>query len=215
MKTRTPSFALLFLVLAGCPEKGPADFRTLAKEAYPDDGKQNPPALDRLWVALFKLPQWHFTTTKDLVGQKQPSIELINGKSYLVVSTDLQIAQVYARSKGPPPAPPPVPAQPGTQLGDSPFAAGGTGTGGAPAPAPAAAAHAAAADAGPPNPYAGDDGKALVVSMSPEEACAYFAKYQGPPLAGVRFNEAAAKGWYGELSAVTDIRAMLVKAGKL
>ena len=207
------STAVLFLVLAGCPDKGPADFRTLAKEAYPDDGKLNPPALDRLWIAAFRLPQWHFTTTKDLVGQKQPSIELIDGKSYVVVSTDLQIAQVYARSKGPPPAPPPAAAQPGTQLGDSPFAVGGTGA--APTPAPAAAALAATADAGAPNPYVGDDGKALVVSMSPEEAVAYLSTYSGPPLAGVRFNEGAAKGWYGELSAVTDIRAMLVKAGKL
>ena len=207
MKTRL-SLALLFLLLAGCPEKGPkgpVDFTRLVSEAYPEGGKRNDAKTEELWLELNKLPQWHFTTTKDLVAQKQPAIELLSDGSWLIASTDLNIARAYAQRRGRAinkPAAPDAGALPA-----SPFDI-------APAAAPVAVPD-AAAEPPKPNPYLADDGSPLVVTMTPEEAAAYLKAYSGPPLQGVRFNEGAPRNFFGDVQAVVNIYTELKARGLL
>jgi hypothetical protein len=189
---------LLCLSLAACPEgpKAPADFKKLTLEAFPPDGTKNVPGEMRLWTELYKLPHWYFLTTRDLVQQKQPSLELIDGQSFLVAFTDMNLLSVYARSRT---VAPKVVAPAGDASVDD----------------AAKAAAAAVPDGGYANPYFDPSGRTLAVMMTPEEAITYLQKYQGPPLAGVRFNEGQSKGWFGESAAVIGIRQLLIKQGRL
>jgi hypothetical protein len=191
---------LLCLSLAACPDQGPkapADFKRLTLEAFPPDGTKNVPGEMRLWTELYKLPNWYFLTTRDLAQQKQPSIELIDGQSYLVAFTDMGLLNAYARSRT---LAPKVVAPAGDASVDD---------------AAKAAAAAPVPDGGYVNPYFEPSGKPLAVIMTVEEAITYLQKYQGPPLAGVRFNEGQSKGWFGEPAAVIGIRQLLIKQGRL
>lgn len=211
MTTRATLTGLL-LLLTACPQKGPpgpVDFTKLVSEAYPTGGKRNNDKTEELWLELNKLPRWHFTTTKDLVAQKQPSIELLSDGSWLIASTDLQIALAYAERRGRALAAPPAAATPPptTGLPPSPFEVAA-----APTAAPVAAPD-AAVEPPKPNPYVADDGTALVVTMTPDEAVAYLKGYSGPPLAGVRFNEGAPRNFFGDIDAVVNIRTALTAKG--
>lgn len=206
MKARSLAAPLFLVFCLGCPEKGPkgpVDFTQLVSEAYPTGGRRNDAKTEELWLELNKLPKWHFTTTKDLVAQKQPSIELLADGSWLVASTDLQIARAYAERRGRAINTPA--AGDGGALPASPFEV-------AAAPAPAADA---AGEPAKPNPYVADDGSPLVVTMTPEEAVAYLKSYSGPPLQGVRFNEGAPRNFFGDVDAVVNIYTQLKAKGRL
>jgi hypothetical protein len=189
---------LLALVLLGCPPAGPADFRTLAEKAYPADGTQDGQALDKLWTALFKLPQWHLVMTEQTAALKQPSVEVIGGESYFLVFTDLQMLRSYALWK--------------RDQANAPANDGG-------APQLVFAVAATSPDGGlappPPSPYFDAAGNPLFVSMTPDAARAFMEGYKGAPVANVRFNEGARKGWFAPVKAVSTIHSMLKANGKL
>jgi hypothetical protein len=190
MKNLAPLVLSLSMLTACHQNSGPPDFPKLVADAFPEGGQRDEAAISKLWAAANKLPRWQFVTTQDLISQKQPSIELIEGQSYLVAFTDVQLARPYAQYRGQALAAPPKPASPSpTELGPSPFDV------------------AAPADAGParPNPYVGDDGAPLLLSWTPDEACAYLSAYSGPKLSGVRFNEGT-HGFWGDVDAVLTIR---------
>lgn len=201
MMTRLSLLSLL--LLAACQrESGPADFRKLAAEAYPKGREPDRRALDDLWVALNKLPKWHFLATQTSIARKEPSIELVEGDTYLMAFTDLGSLRAYALSKADKPEGAPA-------LDPSKFTLDLNGPPSAAATAP---------DAGPmipKGPYFDADGRALFISMTPDEACAYLSAYKGPPIAGVRFNEGASRGWFGDVAAVTGIRKGLEELGRL
>ncbi len=179
------------VALLGCPS-GPADFRVLAEKAYPEDGTQDRQALNKLWTALFKLPQWHLLMTQKTAGQKQPSVEMIDGEPVWLVFTDLQMLKAYALSKA-----------------AAPVADGGV-------PQFVFAVAQVASDGGPnANPYLAPDGTVLWVSMTPDAARAFFAAHQGVPVSSIRFNEGTRKGWFAPLKAVESIHEMLKANAKL
>ncbi|MBK7861888.1 MAG: hypothetical protein IPJ65_25385 [Archangiaceae bacterium] len=195
---------LLFIAVAACTS-GPADFGTLALDAYPESGKMGDrAALDRLWTALFKLPKWYFVRTQ--ISGEEPAVELVDGKSSLVAFTEPAALARYGRVRVSPPPAQPAAAAPAGALDTSPFAAPG---------APPAAA--ADVDAGPakPNPYVGSDGKPLYVEMTPAQACDYLSKYRGPAVELVRFNVGTRRSWGGPPSDVIDIHEMLKKDKKV
>lgn len=215
MNARSALF-VLFCSLSACqrgPGGTPGDFNSMAMVAYPEGGKGSKAALDQLWTSLFKLPKWYFLMSTLSAGQHEPSIELVDGRSQFLAFTDLQQLTDYAnwKPKVPVPgAPTAAPAAPGA-LDTNPFAPGTA----APA-APAVAAPSPDADAGSaPNPHLNADGKPLYLEMTPDEACAYFAKYAGPPVAGVRFNDGAPRTFGAPLPTIINIREMLKQEKKL
>jgi len=203
MKIRTLPI-LLGLALLACPPAAPPDFRALAEKAYPETATPDRQAMDALWTALFKQPQWHFLMTAESAKQQQPAVETIDGEKWLLVFTDLQMLRLYA-----------VANKNVVLDGGAPNT---TGT-------PAAAAAAAPTDGGPqlvfavapppPNPYLGPDGSPLFLSMTAEQTKAFFAGYAGAPVSGIRFNEGSRKGWFASVKSVGNIREFLKANGKL
>ena len=208
MKIRTLPLVLA-LVLLGCPPSGPADFRTLAEKAYPEGATPDRQALDNLWTALFKLPQWHFLMTAKSAQLKQPAVETIDGQPWLLVYTDLQMLRLYAVANknvipdGGAPNTTGTPAAGVTDAGPQFVFAVATQT----------------ADGGMlpaiPNPYLAADGSPLFLSMTPDEARAFLATYSAAPISGIRFNEGSRRGWFAPVKAVNDIRDFLKADGKL
>ena len=201
MKIRTLPI-LLALVLLGCPPAGPADFRTLAEKAYPEGATPDRQAMDNLWSALFKLPQWHFLMTAKSAALKQPAVELIDGEPWLLVYTDLQMLRMYAA------APKGLATDGGapltTDAGVSPqfvFAVATQIADGGMQPAT-------------PNPYLSSDGSPLFLSMSPTEARAFLTKF-ATPISGVHFNEGARKGWFASVKSIGNIHDYLKANGKI
>jgi hypothetical protein len=74
-----------------------ADFVELAQKANAE-----PPAThdakDALWIALFKLPQWHFLMTPKSVVNKQASVQVIAGEAWVLVFTDSEKLKAYAKA---------------------------------------------------------------------------------------------------------------------
>lgn len=95
-----------FLVLAtaaiypeavGPEESVPAtDFGDLAAKAFPAEGGVNRDYGDKLWAALYKLPQWYFLMTPKSMAQKMPSAQVIDGKGWFLAFTDAEKLQAYA-----------------------------------------------------------------------------------------------------------------------
>ncbi len=175
------------LALLGCPP-GPPNFAELAERAYPEHAPADLDSIHKLWTPLFKLPQWHFLMNQKTAAEKQPSVESIGGETFLMVFTDLPSLKAYAVA---------IKATP-----ESESAASDAG--------PAQIAFAV-----PPNPHLAQDGSPLSVSMTPDEARAFFAGYKGPQVTGIRFNEGARRGWFAPLPAVEKIHAFLKSDGKL
>lgn len=72
------------------------NFVELAGKAFPPDGSINREYGDQLYAALYKLPQWHFLMTPASIKRKQPSVQVIDGKSWLLVFTDTDLLRKYA-----------------------------------------------------------------------------------------------------------------------
>ena len=201
MKIRTLPI-LLALMLLGCPPSGPADFRALAEKAYPEGATPDRQAMDNLWSALFKLPQWHFLMTAKSAELKQPAVEMVGGEPWLLVYTDLQMLRMYAMMSK-------AVATDGGVNGNS--------DGGA-APQFVFAVATQSADGGmqpaTPNPYLGTDGSPLFLSMSPTEARALITKF-ATPISGIRFNEGTRTGWFASVKSVGNIQDYLKANGKL
>jgi len=73
------------------------DFVTLAKATFNEDGTVNIENGDKLWSALFKLPEWYFLMTMTSFVNKSPSAQMIDGKVWYLVFTDTEKLHAYAK----------------------------------------------------------------------------------------------------------------------
>lgn len=203
---------ILSLAVAGCRPQPPPDFRVLAEKAYPDGAAPNRAQMDALWTALFKLKQWHFLMSAETTGARQPAVQMIDGEPWLLAFTDLNMLSLYAAMSekilldgG---AIPDAGPQFDFKIPDSPTAPVVQPATSAPATAPAVAEKTT-------TKFLGSDGKPRVLSMNTDVARKFLADYKGPPVAGIRFNEGARKGWFAPLDALTGIYGYLSSNGKL
>ncbi|AFM12203.1 hypothetical protein [Turneriella parva] len=72
------------------------DFIVLARDTFNEDGTVNIENGDKLWSALFKLPEWNFLMTMTSFVNKSPSAQMIDGKVWYLVFTDTEKLQAYA-----------------------------------------------------------------------------------------------------------------------
>ncbi|MBS0618977.1 MAG: hypothetical protein JSR44_12360 [Spirochaetes bacterium] len=75
-----------------------ADFLTLARDTFKDDGSVDIEKGDLLWAALFQLPQWYFLMTPKSAEAQQPSAQRIDGKVWYLAFTDRDKLKFYAES---------------------------------------------------------------------------------------------------------------------
>lgn len=213
MKLRFVGALALALLLAACPPPPPADFRALASKAYPENGATpDKSALDKLWAALFKLPNWYVLMSTDSVGKKEPAVVTIDGEQWVLVFTDLNMVRLYASATkvlldgGS--LPDAGPLQP-TQVvninvlpdGGSPFVPGNL------VPADPSLQTV--------SPYVDKEGQPLFLLMKPADAIKLLEGWQGASLKGVRFNEGTRAGWFAPVPALGNIRGMLKENGKI
>ena len=82
----------------GPEESTPAtDFSDLAAKAFPAEGGVNREYGDKLWSALYKLPQWYFLMTPKSMAKQMPSAQVIDGKGWFLAFTDAEKLQAYAK----------------------------------------------------------------------------------------------------------------------
>ncbi|MFZ5629377.1 MAG: hypothetical protein ACOY5B_09645 [Spirochaetota bacterium] len=92
---RLSFFLLLSAFQAGIMAEN-VDFVELAGKAFPADGSINREYGDQLYAELYKLPEWHFLMTPASIRRKQPSVQVIDGKGWLLVFTDTGLLRKYA-----------------------------------------------------------------------------------------------------------------------
>ncbi len=88
-------YALLVTPLMAEP-----DFTLLAEKTFLPDGQIDREAGDRLWSALYKLPQWYFLMTPRSAAKQQPSVQSIDSKPWMLVVTDPELLRKYAAGNG-------------------------------------------------------------------------------------------------------------------
>ncbi|MBL8035752.1 MAG: hypothetical protein JNJ69_18760 [Leptospiraceae bacterium] len=72
------------------------DFVALARDTFLPDGSVDREKGDRLWAAMFQLPEWLFLMTPRSMEQGQPSAQQIDGKVWYLVFTDGDKLRLYA-----------------------------------------------------------------------------------------------------------------------
>ena len=72
------------------------DFVELAGKAYPAGSSINLEYADQLYAELYKLPEWHFLMTPESIRSRHPSVQVIDGKGWLLVFTDADLLRKYA-----------------------------------------------------------------------------------------------------------------------
>lgn len=84
----------LFSTISGDPNP---DFIQLAQKAFPGGNMGPREDLDKLWIEMFKLPEWLFLMSPKSAKSLQPSVQMIEGKGWLLVFTDSEKLQAYAK----------------------------------------------------------------------------------------------------------------------
>ena len=77
-------------------EPAPDEIPALSAAAKAAGGPGPGPEANRLWAAVFRMPQWHFLMSPKRIETFQPSVQLIEQKPWLLVFTNGDLLQRYA-----------------------------------------------------------------------------------------------------------------------